>query len=57
MTKKKKKKKRNVQLSDSLRSWYFFREKAIDDLGLDFNEVKSQRSTCIWFNKHIRSKS
>ena len=48
---------RNVQLSDSLRSWYFFREKAIDDLGLDFNEVKSQRSTCIWFNKYIRSKS
>ena len=46
---------RNVQLSDSLRSWYFFREKATDDLGLDFDEVKSQRSTCIWFNKSQNS--
>ena len=47
----------SVQLSDSIRSWYFFRERAVDDLGMEFQEIRSQKSTCIWFNKYIRSKS
>ena len=44
-------------LADSIRSWYAFRDKAIEDLGHEFHELGSQRCICIWFNKNIRSKS
>ncbi len=47
----------NIQLADSIRSWYEFRDKAAEDLGYTSHEVKSQKCTCIWFNKNIRSKS
>ena len=48
---------KNMQLADSIRSWYKFRDRAIEDLGHEIHELRSQRCTCIWFNKNIRSKS
>ncbi len=48
---------KNIQLADSIRSWYEFRDKAAEDLGYTSHEIKSQKCTCIWFNKNIRSKS
>jgi len=34
-----------------------FRDKATDDLGYENYELRSQKCTCIWFNRNIRSKS
>jgi hypothetical protein len=45
----------NSQISDSLRSWYYFRDMAAQDLGFELSELKLQGG--IWFNKHIRTKS
>ena len=47
---------KNIQLADSLRCWYLFRENAT----IEFYDSKySQLSACqsIWYNKCIRSKS
>ena len=46
----------NIQLADSLRSWYLFREKAT----IEFHDSKySELSGCqlLWYNRFIRSKS
>jgi len=48
---------KNIQLADSIRSWYLFRDKAAEDLGYENRELRSQKCTCIWFNRNIRSKS
>ena len=46
---------KNVQVVDSLRAWYFFRDKAIEDLGINVEELRIY--PCMWFNKHVRLKS
>jgi len=46
---------KNTQIADSLRAWYFFREKAALDLGYEASELKLQG--CIWYNKNVRTKS
>ena len=44
------------QLSDSITTWYFFREKAIGkEFGVKFSDLGSCQ--CLWFNRNIRSKS
>ena len=44
------------QLADSIRTWYFYREKASQDLvGKKFSDI----GICqyLWFNRHVRSRS
>ena len=46
----------NLQLADSLRTWYVFREEASQDItGKKFSEIGVYQS--LWFNRKIRSKS
>ena len=46
----------NMQLADSLRTWYIYREGACKDIfGKTFSEIGICQS--LWFNKKIRSKS
>ncbi|XP_071501744.1 uncharacterized protein [Diadema antillarum] len=46
----------SVQLTDSLRSWYSFREKLVK---IEFGSAYSEIGACqsLWFNKNIRSRS
>ena len=44
------------QLSDSITTWYFFREKAVNrEFSMSFSDLGSCQ--CLWFNRNVRSKS
>ena len=46
----------NMQLAESLRSWYLYREQATEEFyGFKFSDLSACQS--LWFNKSIRSKS
>ena len=46
----------NIQLADSLRSWYLYREEATKEFyGHKYSELSACQS--LWYNKFIRSKS
>jgi len=45
-----------TQLADSLRTWYVYRESAVNlSLGIPFSDLGACQS--LWFNKNVRSKS
>ena len=44
------------QLANSIRTWYVFREKAVENLyGRKYSDLGA--SQCLWFDRNIRSKS
>ena len=46
----------NIQLAESLRVWYLYREEAtVEFYGHKFSELSACQ--CLWFNRFIRSKS
>ena len=47
---------RSSQLADSIRTWYVFRDKAVNEIcGCDYSDLGACQ--CLWYNRNIRSKS